>query len=160
MTLEDIKKALECCSSDSKKSCKKCPYVTVKGFCYNKLEKDVLDLINQQQTNYESLKVQEEKEHQHCKNVCEPKYKAEIENLKNQVNRLKRYDEKRDIELHSRLMANSRVEGIKEFIEEFTSRLEDYKYHDSTHGYFFYKDSIDHLVNYLKKEMVGEENDT
>ena len=56
MTLEDIKKALECCSSDSKKSCKKCPYVTVKGFCYNKLEKDVLDLINRQQDDIKTLK--------------------------------------------------------------------------------------------------------
>ncbi len=55
MKAEDIKKALVCCSSDSKKSCKKCPYVTVKGFCYNKLERDVLNLINQQQTEIKRL---------------------------------------------------------------------------------------------------------
>ena len=46
---------------------------------------NVLDLLNRQQTNYESLNAQEEKAHQYCKNVCEPKYKAEIEKL-NQIN--------------------------------------------------------------------------
>lgn len=34
---------------------------------------------------YENLIAQEEKAHQYCKNVCEPKYKAEIEKL-NQIN--------------------------------------------------------------------------
>ena len=45
---------------------------------------DALDLINRQKANYEALKAQEEKSHQYCKNVCEPKYKAEIK-VKNKL---------------------------------------------------------------------------
>ena len=36
---------------------------------------------NRLKANYEALKAQEEKSHQYCKNICEPKYKAEIERL-------------------------------------------------------------------------------
>lgn len=39
---------------------------------------DILGVIYRLQKNYESLKGAEEREHQYCKNVCEPKYKAEI----------------------------------------------------------------------------------
>ena len=40
------------------------------------------DLINRLQAKYDTFKDQEEREHQYCKNVCEPNYKAEIERLK------------------------------------------------------------------------------
>ena len=38
--------------------------------------------------DYEALKEQEEKAHQYCKNVCEPKYKAEVEKKKEKISRL------------------------------------------------------------------------
>lgn len=63
--------------------------------------------------------------------------------LKYQVNRLKTYDRRRDIDLHSMLIANARAEAIKEFAERLKKlnrwRAEDIYY-------------IDTLV----KEMVGE----
>lgn len=50
---------------------------------YN-LKADKEALIAGQETlqkAYEALKADEEREHQYCKNVCEPKYKARIESL-------------------------------------------------------------------------------
>lgn len=47
---------------------------------------------------------------------------AEIKRLESKVNRLKKYDEERDIALHARLIATSRAEGIKEFAEKLISR--------------------------------------
>lgn len=41
--------------------------------------------------------------------------KAENKQLNRKVNRLKKYDEKRDIDLHSRLTAIARIEAIKEY---------------------------------------------
>ena len=46
------------------------------GFYATDVLRQALSLINRQKENYEALKAQEEKSHQYCKNVCEPKYKA------------------------------------------------------------------------------------
>ena len=85
---------------------------------------------------------------------------AENEKLKYQVNRLKNYDEKRDISLHSRLIANARAEAIKGFAERLKENADTETYFDSYNGERFeYKistvdvEDIDDLV----KEMVGEE---
>ena len=69
---------------------------------------------------------------------------TEIERLESKVNRLKQYDEERDIRLHARLTETARAESIKEFAERLKKpnrwREEDIYY-------------IDTLV----EEMVGEE---
>lgn len=59
--------------------------------CINEMLKDTLDLINRLQ--------------------------AENDKLKYQVNRLKKYDERQDIDLHSRLITEARAEAIKEYKE-------------------------------------------
>lgn len=46
MTDEQIIKALECCCGTAHDSCRDCPYDDIG--CEDKLEKDVLDLINSQ----------------------------------------------------------------------------------------------------------------
>ncbi|MBQ8796144.1 MAG: hypothetical protein IJZ54_06945 [Clostridia bacterium] len=48
--------------------------------------------------------------------------KAEIERLKSKVNRIKRYDEERDIRLHARLIATAKSEAVKEFWNELKRR--------------------------------------
>lgn len=120
MTDNEIIQALECCSI--KHACSECPYTRNKGCgCINGILKDTLDLIKRQQ--------------------------SEIERLKYQVNRLKNYDERRDIDLHSRLIANARAEAIKEFAERLKEKI--YIKKDIN----FYGKKINNLV----KEMVGEE---
>lgn len=47
---------------------------------------------------------------------------AEIERLESKVNRLKRYDEERDIRLHARLIANAKSEAYKEFAERLKEK--------------------------------------
>lgn len=44
--------------------------------------------------------------------------RAEVARLQNQVNRLKKYDEERDIALHSRLISNAKTEVAREIICE------------------------------------------
>ena len=82
LTDNEIVKALECCG---KGVCKvECfgYFITGTNDCTTYLAKNTLDLINRLKADYEALKEQEEKAHQYCKNVCEPKYKAEIERLR------------------------------------------------------------------------------
>ena len=141
MTDEQIKKGLECCRKYPLRECKKCPYL-LEMACDNTLKIDLIDLINRQRAEIERFKKIETTVNEFWRVL----QKFTREKLK----------EKPTLEELLEYIEHARAEAIKEFIEEFTSRLEDYKYHDYTHGYFFYKDSIDHLVNYLKKEMVGE----
>jgi hypothetical protein len=70
-----------------------CSYCPMSGNCPTnyELQKQALDLINRQQT--------------------------EIERLQSKVNRLKQYDEERDIRLHARLIATAKSEAYKEFSE-------------------------------------------
>lgn len=68
---------------------------------------------------------------------------AENERLKYQVNRLKNYDERRDIALHSRLIANARAEAIKEFAEKVKDL-------------FVPEDEVRSEIDNLVKEMVSE----
>lgn len=49
--------------------------------------------------------------------------KSEVERLRNHINRLKKYDEERDIALHSRLIAETRKKVAREIFEEMQSCL-------------------------------------
>ena len=49
--------------------------------------------------------------------------KSEVERLQCQVNRLKKYDEERDIALHARLIANAKAEVAREIFEEFRTQM-------------------------------------
>lgn len=93
MTDNEIIKALACCyGSEEVEDCDCCPYRQVANGCNQMLGENAFDLVNRQ--------------------------KAEISKLKGQVNRLKQYDEERDIRLHARLSATAKAEGIKEFAEK------------------------------------------
>lgn len=84
--------------------------------------------------------------------------KAEIKRLQYQVYRLKKYDEKRDIELHSRLIASSRIEAIKEFADRLKETISNsvYQYwNEGSGGYYLAEDVPDDIDN-LVKEMVGD----
>ena len=48
--------------------------------------------------------------------------KSEVERLQCQVNRLKKYDEERDIALHKRLIANAKAEVAREIFEEIEKK--------------------------------------
>lgn len=80
------------------------------------------------------------------------KYKEENNKLKYQVNRLKQYDEKRDVDLHSRLTAEARAKAIKEVLDEITERLHEAEMHGN------YEPSLTfEIVNDIKKKMGGGE---
>lgn len=96
MTDEQIIKALELCCTSNSADCEKCPFAykekRINLNCINELCVFALNLIYRLQADkealiagqetlqkaYEALKADEEREHQYCKNVCEPKYKAKI----------------------------------------------------------------------------------
>ena len=58
MNKDDIKKALECCSNPSINPCKDCPYNKNGDFsyCNDKILKDTLNLITEQEKEIERLK--------------------------------------------------------------------------------------------------------
>lgn len=104
-------------------NCLFCPYDD--NGCLTRLHKDIFDLINRQ--------------------------KAEINKLTYQVNRLKKYDEERDIRLHARLTATAKAEVIKEFAERLKEKSE---YIDTDEFWCDLVTTED--IDNLAKEMVGE----
>lgn len=58
MNIDDIKKGLECCSTPSINPCKDCPYNKNGDFsyCNDKILKDTLNLITEQEKEIERLK--------------------------------------------------------------------------------------------------------
>lgn len=58
MNIDDIKKALDCCSNPSINPCKDCPYNKNGDFsyCNDKILKDTLNLITEQEKEIERLK--------------------------------------------------------------------------------------------------------
>lgn len=121
LTDAEVKKALECCSTyHDVSSCKNCP---LDGKCEpNMLEQYALDLINRQEEENESLK-------------------AEIQELKTEINMFRGYDEE------------IKAEAYKEFAE----RLKEY----ATQGFwetdaYVGAEQIDNLLN----ELVGEDNES
>ena len=132
--------------------------VELTEFDINKVE-TLISIINRQQAEIEDLnhsidtlgRVKEQLKENLSE--TEAKYQKEITRLdallvcKNKV-----------IRNLEKSFENAYDGAIKEFIEEFTSRLEDYKHHDyKAHEKFVYESAIEHLVNYRKKGMVGEE---
>jgi hypothetical protein len=123
MTDAEIMKALEYCKNQGFVSkCCECRYKNSSG-CVEHLITDALDLINRKN--------------------------AEINKLTYQVNRLKKYDEERDIRLHARLTATAKAEEIKEFAEKLKSKL---FIADDNFNPVVTEAEIDNLV----KEMVGD----
>lgn len=70
-----------------------------------------------------------------------------------EINRLKKYDEERDIRLHARLIATAKAEAIKEFADRLKGmKYESIEWAHGEHPYVVEESDIDNLV----KEMVGK----
>ena len=108
----------------------------------------VLAVACRKQAELETLKAHEEKEHQYCKNVCEPKYKAEIERLQIEKEKLRCV-----IEDLSNNTEHAKAEAIKEFAEKLKENAHTVDDDYSPNGEITYVevDDIDNLV----KEMAG-----
>lgn len=77
--------------------------------------------------------------------------KSEVVRLQSQVNRLKKYDEERDIALHARLIANTRSQVAREIFEQIDSFI--HRYCNETH-YVIGDFSWD--ITELKKKYMEE----
>lgn len=86
---EDVMMALECCDG-TLGGCERCPNYKNRFRCT--IKENALALLREKD--------------------------AEIERLQGQVNRLKKYDEERDIRLHARLTKTARAEAVSECIEK------------------------------------------
>ena len=180
MTDNEIIKALECCSKITF-NCDGCPLKHLKySECYELVIRSTLDLINRQKANYEALKAHEEKEHQYCKNVCEPKYKAEIERLEQNlkeahidtkehqahIRNLKKVIDKIEDHInplpfetdYDKAIRIAKAEAVKEFAERFENELTQIEeiYIDEEHENFISANKVIALLVNLVKEMVGE----
>ena len=73
--------------------------------------------------------------------------REEVARLQSKINRLEKYDEERDIALHSRLIANARSEAAKEIFEEIDNKIG------------FQHDVIDilNILDELRKKYTEEE---
>ena len=90
MERDDVIKAWECCGAGSMK-CGECPYAGILS-CSFKHREDALDLIRE--------------------------LTEENARLRSQANRLKQYDEERDIALHANLISNAKREVAREIFAE------------------------------------------
>ena len=148
MTDNEIIKALECCNRNG--SCSKCPYdrarFEAERDCASEMTADALDLINRLKEENNALISAQETLQKHIE-----KQNAENERLQCQVNRLKKYDEERDIRLHARLIATARTEAIKEFAERLKGKTYPFPCAIGVEHAVTIR-AIDDLV----KEMVGD----
>lgn len=97
-TPEDLLKSFECCNSHSEgRNCSECPMRNTDA-CAAYTAEYIVQLINQ--------------------------ILSENKALQSQVNRLKKYDEERDIRLHARLIATSRVQAITELVDKLEGLAE------------------------------------
>lgn len=141
-TDEEIIKALECCKDCCCKQCDEEPDF-----------QEAIDLINRQKAeieqlkrNYDALKYQENLSNRHCRNICEPKYKAEIERLKENLNiELEKYATEYDNTI--------KAEAYKEFADMVKKNIKEvWNYDNGTCScVLVLTKDIDNLL----KEMVG-----
>ena len=137
MTDNEIIKALECCMYGHK--CEGCSYIG-KGLCSDKMKKDVLDLINRQQTRIEKLENIE-----HASEKLIKKQEAEIERLETD----KIIAERKEKDARALLKETTKYiksGAIKEFAERLKSEV---AYCDADEMIWFEK-NFDNLV----KEMT------
>lgn len=148
MTDNELIKALECClSSNDLTACWKCPAVKLNICCdgtskiSNGIAKAVIDLINRYNAKIERLE-------------------SNLKFVRGTVERLRKYDEERDIRLHARLTKTAKVETIKDVLltleaEALSSDKYIEEYDDSTEQKA-YNQALWKAYN-LVKEMVGDE---
>lgn len=132
-TAKEVIKSLQCCDYPTDDMCRACSFLG-RDDCTGKLTAAAIEVITSQQD--------------------------EMDKLRSQVNRYRQYDEIRDISLHSKLIAESRRDGIKEFVRAFGQDLKDsskrYAATRNITGVTFI-DSIYMLLLKKAYEMLGEE---
>lgn len=79
--------------------------------------------------------------------------KAEVARLQSQVNRLKKYDEERDIALHSKLIADTRQKVAREIFEEIETSLQIMSFHGSEVYYAIRAEDYLHYKNKYTEEQ-------
>ena len=159
MTDNEIIKALEYCYGHNAGDapCGDCPRFNHPDGCVH--ARDAIDIINRQKAEISEL------QHRNSELEIELKamrgaansYKAEVERLEGNlkfvrgtVERMKKYDEERDIRLHARLTETARAEAIKEFAQDLKEAL----YFTEFGTPVVDVSDIDDFV----KEMVGDDN--
>lgn len=128
------------------------PQVTERGIVANAIN-NVMNTIGNQKAeieqlkrNYDALKYQENLSNRHCRNICEPKYKAEIERLKENLNiELEKYATEYDNTI--------KAEAYKEFADMIKKNIKEvWNYDNGTCScVLVLTKDIDNLL----KEMVG-----
>ena len=79
--------------------------------------------------------------------------RSDFNRLQGQVNRLKKYDEERDIKLHARLISETEIKVTREIfneIEGYIKHLRKYQYCNEPLAYVF------HIFDEAKKKHIGE----
>lgn len=91
--------------------------------------------------------------------------RAEVEGLQSQVNRLKKYDEERDIALHSKLIADTRQKVAREIINDFVKiakeKIEQKDGHIEEHyglrsyweNKYFYDGEVEDIIDEVEAEL-------
>lgn len=156
MNIDDIKKALECCSNPSINPCKDCPYNKNGDFsyCNDKILKDTLNLITEQEKEIERLKDENKENCWKCieaKRVMEEDYAKLQEEFANY-----------QIASDKEIMAQK-----KQAVKEFAEKLKDYindkiieEFFDMAVGIKYFTIDIDEFEEHVDELLKEYENDT
>ena len=82
--------------------------------------------------------------------------KSEVLRLQSEVNRLKKYDEERDIALHARLISETKIETAREIFEEIEKAHDDCIEIGSRNVGFLKVNKFELMLAELKKKYIGE----
>lgn len=83
-----------------------------------------------------------------------------INRQKSKIERLKRYDEERDIRLHARLTGTARAEAIKEFAERLKENISNMEYTADVKRKTVPTETLFAQVNWVFHEIVPETIDS
>ena len=101
----------------------------------------------------------------HFINTADVISRAEAARLQSQVNRLKKYDEERDIALHAQLIANTKQEVAREIINDFVKMAkekieqkdghieEHYGLHSYWENKYFYDGEVEDIIDEVEAEL-------
>ena len=148
MTDNEIIKALECCIHDDYDYCEECPYLKNKP-CHEGLIQDAFDLINRQKAEIERLEEQDEIAEKIIREQADKIFSLQSENGR-LTDRNSVLSEKADNSIIT--CVSTRTEAIKEFAERLIDLINCIPQHHFTLG------QVEHDIDNLVKEMVGEES--
>ena len=152
MDREQIIKSLECCDG-TLGGCERCPNYKNRYRC--SLKPDALSLIKELTAEVEARKAQHEKFVADIEKQLVELAKNN-ERLQCHINRLKKYDEERDIALHARLIAEAKADTVRKLQERLKSKLNDCcRYIWNNREYFIVGEE---LIDQIAKEMIDDDH--